>query len=97
MITADEGGATRTEAGMQEWLKEQLARGFVDFQGTTLTGAIPVKEELINRLMAQYLAQAGQEAAPRPAPDIAQLVRFVRSATIHAEPGVVTLRFEAGV
>ena len=82
---------------MQEWLKEQLARGFADFKGTTLTGAVPIKEELINKLIAQYLAQAGREAKPGTGPDTAQLLRFVRSATVHAEPGVVTLRFEAGI
>jgi hypothetical protein len=83
---------------MQEWLNEQLARGFADFKGSTITGAIPVKEELINRLIAEYLARGGQEAAPRTdRVDIAPLLRFVRSATVHAEPGVVTLRFEAGV
>jgi hypothetical protein len=82
---------------MQEWLKEQLARGFADFKGTTLSGAIPIKEELINRLIAQYLAQAGREATPGTGPDTTQLLRFVRSATVHAEPGVITLRFEAGI
>ena len=79
---------------MQEWLKEQLARGFADFKGSTLTGAVPIKEELINRLIAQYLAETGKEATASPGPDIAQ---FLRSATVHAEPGIVTLRFEVGV
>jgi hypothetical protein len=82
---------------MDEWLKEQLARGFGDFAGTTISGSIPVKEELINQLIARYLAQGGTPAPSRLPVNPGQLARFVRSATVHAEPGVVTLRFEIGV
>jgi hypothetical protein len=80
---------------MEEWVKEQLARGFADFEGTTLTGTIPVKTELLNQLIARFLAQEGR--APSPAADLRQVVRFVRSATVAAEPGVVILHFEIGV
>jgi hypothetical protein len=80
---------------MDEWVKEQLARGFADFEGTTLTGAIPVKTEFLHQLIARFLAQGGQ--APSPAADLRPLARFVRSATVEAEPGVIILRFEIGV
>ena len=80
---------------MDEWVKEQLARGFSDFKGTTLTGAIPVKTEFLNQLIARFLAQQGQ--GPPPRVDLKPLVRFVRAATVSAEPGVITLRFDIGV
>ena len=65
---------------MDEWLKEQFARGFVDFEGTTVSGAIPVKTELINQLIARYLAEPKPAASGRQGVNPAQLVRFVRSA-----------------
>lgn len=82
---------------MLEWWQSQVARGFPDLAGTVVTGSIPVKEELINELIASYLAQPGDQPAPRAVPDAARLMRQVRSASVHAGPGVVTLRFEIGV
>lgn len=82
---------------MDEWLKEQLAGGFADFAGTTVSGTIPVKEAFINQLIARYLAQARTSTPGRPTADVTRLARFVRSASIRAEPGVVTLQFELGV
>ena len=82
---------------MDEWLKDQFARGFVDFEGTTVSGAIPIKTDLINLLIARYLAQPGPVALAGPSLDAAQLVRFVRAATVEAGPGVVTLRFDIGI
>jgi hypothetical protein len=84
---------------MQEWLTAQMASRFSAFEGAALTGSIPVKEELINELIAGFLAQAGQqpEATAAPAVDVRTLVSFVRQATIRAEPGVVTLHFEVRI
>ena len=82
---------------MNEWLRDQLARGFSDFAGTTLSGEIPIKEELLNELLARWLANAGKPGTTQPALSAADVARYVRSATVHAGPGVVTLRFELAV
>jgi hypothetical protein len=83
---------------MQEWLTAQMASGFSAFQGAALTGTIPVKEELINELIAGFLAQAGeQDATAPPAIDVRALASFIRQVTIHAEPGVVTLHFDVRI
>jgi hypothetical protein len=82
---------------MDEWLKEQLASGFADFAGTTLSASIPVKEAFINQLIARYLAQAHTPTEARPIADFGKLAQVVRSASVHAEPGVVTLQFEVAV
>ena len=82
---------------MNEWLMEQLARGFADFEGTSLSGSIPVKTEFINQLIARYFALAPNDPPHARGLDLRQFVRFVRSASVAAEPGVVILRFEIGV
>ena len=79
---------------MQEWLKAQMADGFKAFDGASLTGAIPVKESLINEMIASFLAHAGDPPAERPAIDPRLIARFIRTATVHAEPGVVTLHVD---
>jgi hypothetical protein len=82
---------------MGEWWQAQLAQGFPDLKGTVISGSIPVREALINELIARWLAAPGAAAGESPALDPRQLARFVRSLTVHAEPGVVTVRFEVGM
>ncbi len=82
------------EAHVQEWLKAQIANGFVAFDGASLTGSIPVKESLINEMIAGVLAHAGEPQAPHPAFDLRLVAPFIRSATVQAEPGVVTLHLD---
>src|SRR5829696_4406588 len=79
------------EVAMNEWLREQIANGFSSFKGAALSGSIPVKEELINELIAHYLATADETRAT-PAFDARELLRFIAKATIHADTGVVTLQ-----
>ena len=82
---------------MQEWLKAQLAGGFSDFSGASLTGVIPVKEALVNELIAEALAAAREPEGAAPAFDARALATFVRAATVRAEPGVITLQVELKV
>jgi len=79
---------------MQEWLKAQMANGFEAFDGASLTGSIPVKESLINEMIASYLAHASDPPAGRPAFDPRLIAPFIKAATVRAEPGVVTLHVE---
>ena len=79
---------------MQEWLKEQMANGFKAFDGASLTGSIPVKESLINELIASFLAHAGDPPSARPVFDPRLIAPFVKAATVRAEPGVVTLHVD---
>ncbi len=79
---------------MQEWLKAQMANGFTAFDGASLTGSIPVKESLINEMIASFLAHAGDPPAARPAFDPRLIAPFIRTATVRAEPGVVTLHVD---
>jgi hypothetical protein len=86
---------------MKEWIESQIANGLSAFPGLTLSGRVPVKEELINELLAAWLrdgvgpARSGTASPPSgQAPDLTSLMRSVKRASIHAEAGVVTLDFE---
>jgi hypothetical protein len=82
---------------MEDWLRAQLANGFAAFQGASLSGSIPVKEELINQLIAGFLKQARVPPATEPAFDPRLVVPFVKKATIHADAGVVTLHLDLAI
>ena len=79
---------------MQDWLKAQMASGFAAFDGASITGSIPVKESLINEMIASYLAHAGDVPTAPPAFDPRLLLPLVKTATVHAEPGIVTLHLD---
>jgi hypothetical protein len=86
---------------MKEWIQSQIANGLSAFPGLTLSGQVPVKEELINELLAAWLRDASASAqaakAPGAAPDLTSLMRSIRRASVHAGPGVITLDFEIRV
>jgi hypothetical protein len=79
---------------MQEWLTAQMANGFSALQGTALTGSVPVKEELINELIAAFLANTGEPSKAELPVDPRLFTSFIRKATVQAQPGIVTLHFE---
>ena len=79
---------------MQEWLKAQMANGFEAFRGASIAGSVPVKEELLNELIAGLLAQADKGVATEAGFDPRPFARFIRKATVHAEAGVVTLHVD---
>lgn len=86
---------------MQDWLQAQQANGFAAFTGAVVTGTIPVQDTLLNELIAAYLAEARGDTPPAtptaPAFDLKAVVPFVRTATVQAGPGVLTLRLELAV
>lgn len=82
---------------MPEWLTAQIAAGFPAFKGAAVSGSIPIKEELINGLIADYLARPGDAAMPKGDLDPRALLPLIKRASIHAEPGVIALQFELKV
>jgi hypothetical protein len=82
------------EVHVQEWLKAQIADGFAAFDGASLTGSIPVKESLINEMIASFLSHAGELPASPPPFDLRLVRPFIRTATVRAEPGVLTLHVD---
>ena len=82
---------------MTDWLTAQLAEGFPALKGASMSGSIPIKETLINDLIAEYLARPAAPPAPRAGFDPRALLPLLERASIHAEPGVVTVRFEVKI
>jgi hypothetical protein len=85
---------------MKNLLQRNLANGFPDFPGLTLSGKIPIREELINQLIDDFLrknAESTEPAQPQKRDNgisMSNILKLVRKATIHAEAGVVTLEVE---
>ncbi|MFN2447646.1 MAG: hypothetical protein ABR606_18930 [Vicinamibacterales bacterium] len=85
---------------MPTWLQTQLASGFAAFSGSTISATVPIKQELINELLAEYLAEEATTAPADPRwaeVPFAQLKTLVRRAAVRAEAGVVTLDLEIRV
>jgi hypothetical protein len=85
---------------MQAWLQAQIDNGLPALAGTSITGTVPIKDELINELIAEVLDSGMLSGARVPDPDampLDRLVKYVRRATVHAGPGVVTVEFEIRV
>lgn len=85
---------------MQDWLQAQMANGFAAFTGAVVTASIPVKDSLVNELLASYLTATRSETAPIAAPrsfDPRRLLPLVRTATVRADDGVLTLHVEFAV
>jgi hypothetical protein len=82
---------------MPEWLTAQIAAGFPALKGAALSGSIPIKEELINDLIADFLARPPAAPGPPGGFDPRVLLPLVKRATVHADQGVVTLNVEVQV
>lgn len=85
---------------MHDLLTAWAARGFADFAGLSITGSIPIKEELANQFIAQLLASAatstaapGQNATAQPLPTQA-ILQLLKTVELRATPGVITISFE---
>jgi hypothetical protein len=85
---------------MHNLLKRNLANGLPDFPGFSLSGRIPVREEVINQLTDEFLRNNAEPDELSPAKDsgdavaIANILRLVKKAVIHADAGVVTFEIE---
>lgn len=82
---------------MNNWLEKQRANGFADFTGLAISGKLPIKESLINELLADFLQGETAPAEPKRASNLNDLLKLVRKASVHADVGVITLEFEIEV
>jgi hypothetical protein len=78
---------------MNDWLQNQLDAGLADFSGLSVSARIPLRDALVNQLIAGALRDAaGRDYARPPAPgtiDFRALLKFVDKAEIHTSDGVV--------
>jgi hypothetical protein len=88
---------------MQRLIQKYLAAGLADFAGLTISGTIPVKQELINELIAEVLSEAAgpSSGSARPATpgqgdpiDTRVLLQTIKKLEISAGPGTVTIEFQ---
>ena len=83
---------------MRDWIEAQLAAGLPGLQGSSISGTLAVKQDLINELLAQWLADArSPKAGAAPPPDLARAAGFIKQAAVRAEPGTVLVDFKVTV
>jgi hypothetical protein len=84
---------------MSNPLQKHLQNGFADFDGLRISGTIPLREDLVNQLIADVL-QSGlptPSATPEAKIDPNPLLQRVKSARVRFEAGRAVLDFEVGV
>jgi hypothetical protein len=71
---------------MRDWIAAQLAAGLPAFAGSKLSGTLAVKQEVVNELIANWLAG---DSAPSEAGrvDLRMLRAAIKSAALRAENG----------
>jgi hypothetical protein len=97
---------------MANLIDKYLANGLRDFAGLEVRGSVPVKQEVLNELLADLLQQGqagGEEAPATPEPPAApgaghapalnprDLLRHVKGAQVRAEDGRLVLDFEVRI
>lgn len=76
---------------MNEWVQKQLDSGFADFKGLSVDASVPLRDELVNELLAEALRSSGAPARPSGGPDLRPLLRFVEKAQVKTADGVMVL------
>lgn len=83
---------------MDEWLQAQLAAGLPAFRGSAVAGTVALNQELLNELLAQWLAaQAGGGSATPGALDVNRLLPLLKHAAIRVEQGTLLVDFQISV
>ena len=80
---------------MQDLVQGWAVRGFADFPGVAIDGSIPLKQELVNQLIAAFLAASQKttsEAPGLPAHLGPVLVKMIKTLEVQATEGVITVR-----
>jgi hypothetical protein len=92
-------GAVTTPKGtnMRAWFEAQLATGFPALSGSTVEGTLALSQELLNELLAKWLAETQRPEGVMPRLDLRPSLRFLRSAAVRAEPGTVLVDFKIAV
>ena len=90
---------------MLKRLTDNLSNGFQDFPGLSVTGSVPLKQELINDTINEVLQNLAVGTTPGTATDAAaggtgsqlqfqQLVGMLKKCSVSADAGVLTINFE---
>lgn len=86
---------------MKSILEKLVANGFADFPGLKINGTLPVRQDLLNEIIAEQVQSWG---APKVIDkqeggiiDVAQLLKRIKQLKVRAEGGIVTLDFEVEV
>jgi hypothetical protein len=93
---------------MDELIRRFIENGFADFEGLHITGTVPVRQEIVNEVIAAVLkgeiplpgsspssnASGGENAKPKPKLPLADLVKLVQRAEVQADDGRVIVTFE---
>ena len=82
---------------MREWFESQLASGLPALAGTTMSGTLALRDELLNELLDKFLAQARAGTPPKAPVDFGRSVDVIKAARIRAETGRVLIDFEINV
>ncbi|HYP05158.1 MAG TPA: hypothetical protein VER03_02900 [Bryobacteraceae bacterium] len=87
---------------MNSWLQKHIDNNFRDFEGLSISGQIPLKDQVLNELLADALRQAQQPASNAPATtastvEMRPLLKLVKKAEIRAVNGAVVVDFQVGV
>jgi hypothetical protein len=82
---------------MREWFDAQLAAGLPAFAGSRLSGTLSVKQELLNELIARWLAAPMSSGAGPGGGSPLDLIRAraaLKSASVRGAPGRILVDFE---
>ena len=82
---------------MREWIQAQLGAGLPAFKGTTISGTLAVKEELLNEMLAQWLTMKQVPRSAPPALDASSSLRVIKRAAIRAEAGKILVDFDVAI
>jgi hypothetical protein len=82
---------------VKELIEKALAGGLKELAGLELSGTVPIRQELINEVIAETLESGVPElkkSSERPAIDVNALLPHVKKAEVSAENGRLTLHFQ---
>jgi len=79
---------------MREWIDAQLAAGLPAFAGSTVSGTLAVKQELLNELIAKWLANDTRLGGGGARFDVSKARAAVKHARIRGEAGTILLDFD---
>jgi hypothetical protein len=79
---------------MREWIEAQLAAGLPAFTGSTVSGTMAVKQELLNELLTKWLANDTAPGGGAARFDFSKVRSAVKHARIRGEAGTILLDFD---
>lgn len=95
---------------MDELIRRFIESGFADFEGLHITGTIPIRQEIINEVIAAVLkgdipvpgaeggasgtAGSGGEGRPKPELPLPELLKMIQRTEVQADNGRIIINFE---